>query len=228
MNRIRTLLATAALLSVSGGLSLAPAWAEQAETSRSAKQGELPPLLDPETDVPGLPVGAAAPDAAVKNRAGETIRLSELYADGPVVLVFYRGGWCPYCNAQLSSWAPKVEELESLGYRFVAVSPETREHQYETIAKTELKGLALSDAHGETMRRFRVGFELTPETVKKYRGFGINLDSWNTFQRWELPAPATFVIDEEGVIRWSHASWGIKNEDRAAPEKVLKAIRNLN
>jgi len=226
MNRIPTAFAAAALVGAAGAIAISPAFADEPGGARAG--AELPPLLDPETDVPGLPVGAAAPDAALKNQEGETVRLSELYDGGPVVVVFYRGGWCPYCNKQLAAWAPKVKELESEGYQFVAISPETKEHAYDTISKTTLGGIALTDTAGEAMRRFRVGFELTRETVEKYKGYGINLDSWNAFQRWELPAPATFVIDQEGVIRWSHANWGYQNEDRAAPEKVLAAIRDLD
>jgi len=193
-----------------------------------AEQTSPPPKpLDPEEQQPGLQVGEEAPDVRVENMKGETVSLGDLYAQkGPVVLTFYRGGWCPFCNRALQDWQQKVGDLDELGATFVAMSPETPAHAVETIEKGDLDYTVLSDVTGEATRRFRVAFELAPETKKAYKGYGIDLTEYNASRRWELPAPATYIIDRDGIIRYAHASWDYR-EGRADPDEVLEALRDM-
>ncbi len=183
-------------------------------------------LLNPETDAPGLKVGDKAPDIVVLNANGASVDLGDLYKQGPVVVTFYRGGWCPFCVRALKDWSGRIDELNAAGGTFVAISPETREHAIETGEKVDGDWLVLVDTNGEAMRAFNTGFALDPATEDRYRGFGINLDDWNTSGEWELPAPATYVIDRDGVIRWAFADWDYKK--RADPDLVIAEVRKLS
>lgn len=174
---------------------------------------------------PGLAVGTTAPDAAVRGEDGKEIKLASLWKDGPVVITFYRGGWCPFCNRALEAWRDKVADLKAAGARLVAISPETHEHVAKTHAKAKTDYLALCDHKQEAAKAFKVIFEMDEPTQVKYRGFGIDLSKHNASGTWNLPAPAIFVIDTSGTIRWVHADWDYKK--RADPDDVIKAVKAL-
>jgi len=183
-------------------------------------------LLDPATEKPGLKVGDKAPALTLLDSEGAEVNLGELYrSKAPVVVTFYRGGWCPFCNRALMGWAEKMDDLASAGGTFVAISPETAEHAVETEKKTKGDWVTLVDAQGKAMRAFRVGFKVDDKTEQRYRGFGINLDTHNASGRWELPAPSTFVIDKDGVVRWAFNDWDYKK--RADPDQVIAEVRKL-
>ena len=182
-------------------------------------------LLDPQADAPGLRVGEQAPTLTLMSADGRQINRAEAYRQGPVIVTFYRGGWCPYCVEALKDWGGKTDELEAAGATFIAISPETREHALETTETVEGDWLALVDTDGSAMRAFKTGFALDPQTESRYRGYGIDLDTWNTNGEWELPAPATYVIDRDGVVRWAYADWDYKK--RADPDEVIAAAASL-
>jgi len=184
-------------------------------------------LLDPESESPGLTVGDAAPDVALMTTDGDAESLSALYKDGPLVVTFYRGGWCPYCNKALKGWAGRFDELTSAGGRFIAITPEKPEDAIETLEKANAGYRVFVDPQGDVGKAFRVQFELDAKTQKKYKGYGIHLEESNASGRWELPAPATFVIDTHGVIRYAHASWDYSDKARANPDEVIAAVREL-
>jgi len=185
-------------------------------------------LLDPATESPGLAVGDAVPDVALVTPEGEEIDLSGLYADGPLVVTFYRGGWCPYCNIALKEWAGRFDDLTAAGGQFIAITPEKPEDAQTTIEKAEAGYRVFIDPDGEVGKAFRVQFEVDAETRKAYKNYDIDLEKANVNGRWELPAPATFVIDTDGVIRWVHANWNYKADQRAEPDAVIAAVRGLD
>jgi len=184
-------------------------------------------LLDPGTESPGLKIGEHAPDVTLVAPDGEEFDLSALYARTPLVVTFYRGGWCPYCNRALKAWAGRFDELIAAGGQFIAVTPETPENAIDTLENANAGYRVFIDPEGDIGKAFRIQFELDPETVRKYKGYGINLDCANASGRWELPAPATFVIDTEGVIRYVHAEWDFSTAARANPDEVIDAVRGL-
>lgn len=173
----------------------------------------------------GLLAGDRAPDATLQTADGRAVHLAEVYARGPVVVAFYRGGWCPYCANELKEWQDRLEELHALGGELIAITPEAPGFASQTVSKHGLGFTVLSDAHGEAAARFDLGFTLDERTREKYRGYGIDLQQINARQNWELVIPATYLIDEEGVIRYAYV-----NEDytkRADPDEVLGALRRL-
>lgn len=171
---------------------------------------------------PGLRVGDRAPDAGVMSSRGESMQLATVFGDGPVVITFYRGGWCPYCTKALAGWREHIDELEAMGGRLIAITPEKPEIALATLEEEDLGTMVVSDADHAAAKAYRVHFGLDDATVSKYRGFGIDLGSTNASGTWELPAPATFVIDRRGVVRWVFADWDYRK--RAEPRDVLAAV----
>lgn len=174
----------------------------------------------------GLLAGDRAPDATLQTGDGREVRLSEVYAGGPVVLAFYRGGWCPYCASELKEWQGRLDELHSLGAELIAITPEAPGYASQTVSKHGLGFMVLSDVNGEAAAGFDLGFTVDEATAEKYRGYGIDLEQVNARKNWELVIPATYLIDEKGIIRYAYV-----NEDytkRADPGEVLKVLRRLD
>lgn len=174
---------------------------------------------------PGLGLGAEAPDAELRNENGEEVSLASLYPQGPTIVVFYRGGWCTYCNQTLALWAEKLPEVEAAGARVVALSPETPEHATETNASHGSGLTIFSDTRQEAAERFGVLDELGTLDRVGYSLNGIDLEDWNDSGTWALPAAATFVVDTGGVIRYRFADWD--HTKRADPDDVLRIVRGL-
>jgi peroxiredoxin len=174
---------------------------------------------------PGLPVGTRAPEVGLETIDGKTIQLASLYSRKPLVLTFYRGGWCPICNSALGAWQRKLGELEAAGATLVAVTPEKAANAAKTSASNQVAFTVLTDPRFEAARDFRVHFVVDDETRAKYKGYGMDVAESNTSGTWELPAPATFVIDTDGIIRYAFADWDYRK--RADPEEVIDAVRSL-
>lgn len=176
-------------------------------------------LLDPAKDKPGLEVGTKAPALVLKDVNGKDVDLGELYkAKAPVVITFYRGGWCPFCNTALKAWGEKIAELESAGGTLIAITPETAEHAVATKDKIGWQYNALVDTDGSALRAFRVGFAGNER-------YAPMLGQRNAGGRNELPAPSTFIIDKDGVVRWAFNDWDYKK--RADPDTVIAEVRKL-
>ena len=188
----------------------------QTATEKTVKQ------LDAKT---GIPVGWTAPNVELKNAEGETVKLNEIYAQGPTVVAFYRGGWCPFCNQQLREWQDYASDFEEAGVNVFFITPESVENVNGSIEKTETTYSVLSDSEHEAAELFNVIFRVDGKTQQRYKGFGVDLKAWNASKKWKLPVPGVFLIDTDGVVRWRDV-----NEDyrvRVDPELVLEAIEAL-
>ncbi len=175
---------------------------------------------------PGLKVGDKAPNATVLDARGRAVKLADLWKDGPVIVTFYRGGWCPFCTKALSQWQDRLDEVKEAGGTFVAITPESPDHTVDTARKHELSYSVYSDNTQDVAKAYKVHFTLDEETRKKYKGYGIDLAASNASGTWELPAPATYVIDREGTIRYVWADWDYKK--RADPDEVINALRQID
>ena len=173
-----------------------------------------------------LGLGDRAPAVTVRTPSGDAVPLSnEWRNDGPIVLTFYRGGWCPYCNRALAQWEEHADELRTLGYRLVAITPEAPSNAAETESKNDLDFTILSDAQHAASDAFGISFDLTPETVERYKGYGIDLSTHNADGQWRLPHRGTYVIDRSGTIK---AAWVVEDYTTwTQPEEVLAAIRAM-
>ncbi|MEM1331497.1 MAG: peroxiredoxin-like family protein [Planctomycetota bacterium] len=174
----------------------------------------------------GLAEGVRAPNATVRDTEGGSVRLASLYGDGPVVVTFYRGSWCPYCNNALTEWQGKLDDLEAAGGRLVALTPDKPENAAGTVGKHDLGFTVLSDADFEAADAFGVRFSLDADTREKYKGYGIDLAKSNASGDWDLPHPGTFVIDSSGVIRYAWVSSDYAT--RANPDEVIAAVRDAS
>ncbi len=152
----------------------------------------------------GLKVNDPSPDFTAYDQNGKSINLKNQLTHGPVVLVFYRGEWCPYCNKQLKELEDSLKMITDKGATVIAVSPETRENVLKTIGKTKAKYSIISDDKMRIMSAYKVAFALDEELVKKYKGYGINLEEKNGNNGNNLPVPAVYIIDKNGKIKYSH------------------------
>ena len=169
-----------------------------------------------------LQVGDAAPDVTLPDAMGRPVRLAELWQRGPLVLIFYRGGWCPYCNLELRAWQQNLGALAKLGAGLVAVSPQTPDHSLLMSQKNELAYPVLSDSKLAGAAGFGIAFEMPQALIDLYRGVGNDLPVLNGNSQWVLPVPATYVIGRDGRIVFAHVEADYR--ERAEPADVLAAV----
>ncbi|MCZ4123714.1 peroxiredoxin-like family protein [Streptomyces sp. H39-S7] len=170
--------------------------------------------------------GAQAPRFTLPAADGRRIALDGLLAEGPVVLTFYRGAWCPYCNLALRSLQLRHDDITARGARLVAVSPQIPDESLSLTGKEQLAFDVLSDIGSEVAQRFGIAFDLSGELGAVYDRFGFELQRVNGGHARTLPLPATYVIDRSGVIRWAfvRADYTL----RAEPADILAALDALN
>lgn len=150
----------------------------------------------------GLRLGSKAPDFTLKDQKGSEINLYQLLKQGPVVLKWYRGGWCPLCNLELKGLADKAAEISGLGASLVAITPELPDKAMTTVEKENLNFSVVSDIDNVVGRTYDLVYKLDAETADKYeKGFG--LSQYNGNDKAEVPLPATYIIDQKGIIRYA-------------------------
>ncbi len=171
-------------------------------------------------------IGEKVPESELKNIKNESVQITEEIKDRGTVLIFYRGGWCPYCNKQLSGLSEVEEEIKEEGFQIIAVSPDNAEHLQKTVDKEELNYTLLSDAKMELARKMGIAFKMDKKTLKKYKLFGINLEKASGESHFQLPAPAVFILDKEGVIRMSYVNPNYKV--RLNANVLLTVIKSMH
>lgn len=175
---------------------------------------------------PGLKIGEQAPHFTLPNAFGDAVSLYDLLASGPVVLVFYRGHWCPFCNLHLRSLQRIAPTLEDKGAQLVAITPQKPDESLKQVADEGYPFEVLSDLDYSVTAAFDLYFEVSPKLQAVYRKFGIDLEQYNGAGRTALPVPGTFVIDQSGVIRAAQAHTEYKK--RMEPAAILMAIDALD
>ncbi len=172
-----------------------------------------------------LKEGAKVPDFTLPDAKGKPVSLSSLLAKGPVVLAFYRGGWCPFCNLELSSYQKALPEMKKLGASLVAVSPETPDHGATTAEKNALTYPVLSDSHLVASKRFGLVFTVPEAARPAYKQWGVDLAAYHGNTDWELPIPATYVIGQDGIIKLAYVNADYTH--RLEPAKILEMLKFL-
>jgi peroxiredoxin len=170
-------------------------------------------------------VGEAAPEFTLPDQLGRDVSLAGERAQGPVVLIFYRGEWCPYCNLILRTYASRAADFAERGARLVAVSVQTPDHSLSMAEKHELEFPVLSDEGGDVVSRYGLLYEVDEEVQGVYKAVGNDLAQFNGKGGWILPAPAVFVVDGEGTVRFVsvNGNWS----ERTEPDEVLTALDAL-
>ena len=170
-------------------------------------------------------IGQPAPAFTLPNAMGREVSLHATLGRGPVVLSFYRGGWCPYCNVELRALQGELPRIRASGAQLIAVSPQTPDHSLNTAAKHNLSFEVLSDLGNRIARAYGLVFTL-PEALRPlYRSWGIDLREWNGDDSHELPVPATYVIDQEGMVRAAYVN--VDYTQRLEPADILAALRSI-
>jgi peroxiredoxin len=169
--------------------------------------------------------GNKAPDFALPDVNGETIQLSHLLAKGPVVLIFYRGGWCPYCNLALRSYQAILPQIQLAGATLVAVSPQSPDNSLTTREKMELRFPVLSDSGNDVARAYGLVFTVSSEVQTVYRERGFDLSSVNGSETGELPIPGSYVIAQDGTIALAFIDPDYTH--RLEPAAILSALDQL-
>lgn len=148
----------------------------------------------------GLFIASKAPDFKAKDQNGTEIKLKDLLKKGKVVLVFYRGHWCPYCNRELSRLQDSLQLIKDKGATLLAVSPEKPENISKTTEKIKAEYSVIYDEGLKIMKAYDVAFEVPENTVTRYRNSNIDIEKINGANGKYLPVPAVYIIDKESTI----------------------------
>ncbi len=153
-----------------------------------------------------LKAGDRAPAFALADPDGVPVSSADLLAQGPLVLSFYRGVWCPYCNFDLAALEAARGEIEARGARLVAVSPQTPANSRKAQRTGKLGFPILSDTGGAVAAAFGLRWSLPADLRQIYTGFGVDLAVFNGDDSWTLPMPARYVIGPDGVIAYAEVN----------------------
>ncbi len=174
---------------------------------------------------PPVGVGDRVPPIKLSDQLGRTVDMASLLLDGPVVLAFYRGGWCPYCNLTLRALQSALDDLKGAGATLVAITPELPDHSLSTSEKNELSFPVLSDPNNEVGREFRIVFPIAEDVVALQLERDRDVAAHNGAAVAEVPLPATYVIGRDGVIRYAFVD--ADHTRRAEPATVVDVVNTL-
>lgn len=176
---------------------------------------------------PGLKVGMNAPDFQLINAFGRKVKLSEQLEEGPVVLVFYRGAWCPFCNIELNALQVSLPYFKKHNASLIAVTPQKPDKSMKQIEKAEYTFEILSDLDDSVMKSYNLYFEVPQDQYELYKNwFNFDIADYNGKDRLGLPVPGTFVIDQDGIIQAAYAKTDYKK--RMEPEDIINALKVIN
>ncbi len=173
-----------------------------------------------------LGVGDRAPMFELPDAFGHQVKLADLLEKGPAIVSFYRGSWCPFCNMELRALQREVASADACGATLVAISPNVPDESLGLIAKHEITFPVLSDHENVVAKQFHLVYEMEPAMVAYYRRIGRDVGAMNGSEAWELPVPATYVIDRTGVIRFAFVD--LNHRARAEPADVVAAAADLS
>ena len=172
-----------------------------------------------------LRTGQKAPSFTLPDAVGQPVSLDTLLADGPVVLVFYRGNWCPYCNVQLRAYNQALAQFKAFNATLVAVSPQTPNLTSLTAEEKELRFPVLSDLGNTVAKQYGLAYQVGDAVYHTLHGVGIDLATFNGDDSGELPLTGTFVIAQDGTIAWAATDANFKQ--RPDPAVLLDALASL-
>ena len=170
-----------------------------------------------------LQVGESAPDFVLNNAKGERVKLSDHLKNGPVVLTWYRGGWCPYCNLTLYHLQQTLPVFKALGAQLLALTPELPDKSLSTSEKNNLAFEVLSDIDNRVGKQYGIVFQLH-EGVAKIYGQKFSLSAYNGNKENELPLAATYIIGQDGILEYAFLDSDYRN--RANPEDLVAFLKN--
>ncbi len=174
----------------------------------------------------GLNIGESAPVFKAKDQTNKDVFLPDLYKDGPVVVVFYRGQWCPACNKHLAALEDSLALINSYGAKLIAISPETKQGIEQTVSKTKATYPVIADPDGYIMSAFKLNFFVTQTYQEKTsQKLGANIAANNGTQEARLPIPATYIIGTDGKIKYKY--FNPDYHQRASVQDIITELKKL-
>jgi peroxiredoxin len=170
----------------------------------------------------GLFINSKAPDFKATDQDGNAMRLKDLVKKGNVVLIFYRGNWCPYCNRQLSQLQDSLQFIIDKGAQVIAVTPEQPEGILKTIEKTKASFPIIFDEDRKIMKAYDVSFAVDEKSISRYKMAGIDLEENNGKNGANLPVPAVYIINKESTIIYRFFEPNYKK--RASVKEIIKNL----
>lgn len=170
-------------------------------------------------------IGEDFPNASLMNTEGEVVDIATLTAEKPSIFIFYRGSWCPYCNSQLAGVQEIEADLKDLGYQVIGVSPDLPENLKKSVDKSELSYTLLSDNRMSLAGALGIAFELDSKTRERYQKYGIDLAKSSGESHYQLPAPAVYIVNKEGLIQFSYINPNYKV--RLTADLLLAAAKSF-
>ena len=210
---------------------------QQLDALRASARSTLPAVLQQELQSPiehlmvsdaaskALKEGAQVPDFTLFDALGNSVTLSHLLKQGPVVIAFYRGAWCPYCNLQLHAYQQILPQIQALGACLVAISPQTPDHSLTLAEKRALTFVVLSDEGNQVARQFGLVFQIDEAVRSAFRQVGANLPMYNGDGSWDLPMPGTFLVDQSGTVRLAYVDPDFTH--RLDPSIIIARLKEL-
>jgi peroxiredoxin len=189
-------------------------------------QGAFEEILQADFGMKALSVGDRAADFILPNARGGKTSLAELLDKGPVVLNFYRGGWCPYCNLEFKALCDVVPTINQLGGSLVGISPELPDNSMKTAELLKLNFDVLSDVGNVVSRDYGIVMNVPASMRPLYLKWGLDVPAVNGDESWELPIPATYVISRDGSITFAYIN---KNyTERCEPAAIIAALEKMS
>jgi peroxiredoxin len=204
-----------------GRFPLVPTQAQLDTMSRATQS-----LIDSRQAEKALEAGDTAPEFTLRDAGGATVSSRELLARGPLVVTFYRGVWCPYCNYDLQALEEVRPEIEARGASLVAISPQTQANSRKSQRDNKLGFPILSDAHADVAAEFGLRFSRPEDLIEVYKEFGNDLAKINDDPAWVLPMPARYVIGTKGVIAYAEVNPDYTR--RPDPSELLPVLDGLS
>lgn len=177
-------------------LAAAPLLSVAAHAAPAASSDAVTPAL----------IGTHLPALTLRGVDGKPFDLNAAVAKAPAVLVFYRGGWCPYCNAQLAGLAKSADQLRALGYQIIAISPDSPAELSVTIGKNKLDYTLLSDSKAQAIDAMSLSYVVDNKTLEQFKNYGIDLEKSSSETHHILPIPAVYLVSKSGQINFSYVN----------------------
>ena len=182
-------------------------------------------LMASDTAANAVKSGDKAPDFTLPSVRGGELALADALEEGPVVLSFYRGSWCPFCNLELNALQQRMDDIKACGARLIAVSPERPDSSLSHAEKLNLSFDVLSDLHNKIATQYGLVMNVHETLQPLYLEWGLDLPAANQDDSWQLPVPATYIIDQDRTVRAANID---KNyTSRMEPEEILNTLRSL-
>ena len=172
-----------------------------------------------------LNTGAKMPAFSLKDSLGKTVESRDLLKQGNLVVVFYRGSWCPFCNLYLRNLQKNLPQIKEAGGNLVAISVENPDNSLAVAKKDELNFTVLSDPNLTTAKKFGIVYDFPKETDELYKSKGLDIAKHNEMEKPQLPLSATYVVNRKGEIVYAFLEPDYKK--RAAPETIIETLEQI-